>query len=315
VDSLSTATTPRLDVVIVAYRCEGLLRNCLASLREHGPSSPMHIHVVDNASGDGTASMVRDEFPEVELTISRKNVGFATANNLAIRGGSAPWVLVLNPDTAITAGALDALLALGDRQPEVGILGPRLELPDGSFDHAARRGFPTPLSALGHFTGLGRRGGARPALAAYRAPNVEAGPVDAVNGAFMLIRREALEQVGLFDEGYWMYMEDLDLCYRFAEAGWITWYEPSVTVLHVKAGTSGRHRSLRLNYAFHYGMFRFYRAHYAAAGNPFMNGGVYAGIALKLALSAARSAAARGLGKTRAKLRTAPKRDTRLERR
>ena len=105
----------------------------------------------------------------------------------------------------------------------------------------------------------------------------------------MLMRRAALDRVGLFDEGYWMYMEDLDLCYRFAEAGWVTWYEPSVTVRHLKAGTSGKHRSLRLNYAFHYGMLRFYRAHYAAERNPLVNATVYAGIAVKLAAAVAAS--------------------------
>ena len=108
---------------------------------------------------------------------------------------------------------------------------------------------------------------------------------DAVNGAFMLMRRRALEEVGLFDESFWMYMEDLDLCYRFKQAGWTTWYEPAVTVVHVKAGTSGKLRRPRLNYAFHYGMFRFYRKHYAADANPAVNVTVYAGIALKLALS------------------------------
>src|SRR6185295_6357198 len=129
--------------------------------------------------------------------------------------------------------------------------------------------------------------------AAYRAPDVERGPVDAVNGAFMLMRRSALDRVGLFDEGYWMYMEDLDLCYRFAEAGWVTWYEPSVTVGHLKAGTSGAHRSLRLNYAFHYGMLRFYRAHYAAGRSVLMNATVYAGIAVKLAAAVVASEAGR----------------------
>jgi GT2 family glycosyltransferase len=104
----------------------------------------------------------------------------------------------------------------------------------------------------------------------------------------MLIRRRALEQVGLFDEGYWMYMEDLDLCYRFAEASWVTWYEPSVTVVHVKAGSSGPARSPRLNYAFHYGMFRFYRKHYAAKRSRFVNAAVYLGIAAKLAVSVVR---------------------------
>ena len=144
-----------------------------------------------------------------------------------------------------------------------------------------KRSFPTPVSALGHFTGIGRQRDSG-VLAAYRAPEVESGPVDAVNGAFMLIRRAALDEVGIFDEGYWMYMEDLDLCYRFAEAGWVTWYEPSATVVHVKAGSSGPVRSPRLNYAFHYGMFRFYRKHYAATKGALVSAIVYGGIAVKL---------------------------------
>jgi GT2 family glycosyltransferase len=101
----------------------------------------------------------------------------------------------------------------------------------------------------------------------------------------MLMRRAALDEVGLFDEGYWMYMEDLDLSYRFREAGWPTWYEPSVTVWHVKHGTSGPVRSTRLNYAFHYGMFRFYRKHYGQHRPAVVNAAVYAGIAAKLGLS------------------------------
>jgi GT2 family glycosyltransferase len=180
-----------------------------------------------------------------------------------------------------------------DARPEIGICGCRLERTDGTFDHAARRSFPTPLSALGHFTGLGRRPGASGRLAAYRAPDVEGGPVDAVNGAFMLIRRAALDEVGLFDEGYWMYMEDLDLCYRFARAGWVTWFEPSVTAVHVKGGSSGPNRRPRLNYAFHYGMYRFYRKHYAPGRSALVNGAIYLGIAVKLALSLVRSAVAR----------------------
>jgi hypothetical protein len=179
-----------------------------------------------------------------------------------------------------------------DARPEIGMCGPALQQADGEPDHAAKRSFPTPLSALGHFTGVGRRRH-RGALAAYRAPDVAEGPVDAINGAFMLMRRRALDQVGLFDEGYWMYMEDLDLCYRFAAAGWVTWYEPAVTVRHLKGGSSGKHRSLRLNYAFHYGMLRFYRAHYAAGRSPLLNAAVYAGIAGKLAVAIARSAVAR----------------------
>jgi N-acetylglucosaminyl-diphospho-decaprenol L-rhamnosyltransferase len=287
---------PSLDVVIVAYRCRDLLRICLASVFEHSPRRAMRVFVVDNASGDGTPAMVRETFPAVELLVNSSNRGFSAANNVAIRAGDGDYVLALNPDTELTAGALERLCALMDARPEVGICGPALVQADGSPDHAARRSFPTPLSALGHFSGIGRRRRSG-ALAAYRAPEVDSGPVDAVNGAFMLIRRLALDQVGLFDEGYWMYMEDLDLCYRFAEAGWTTWYEPSVRVGHLKAGTSGKHRSLRLNHAFHRGMARFYRAHYAADNNPLLNLAVYAGIALKLAASALRSAAARALAR------------------
>jgi GT2 family glycosyltransferase len=238
--------------------------------------------------------MVRREFGEVELIPQSHNSGFSVANNVGIAAGSAPYVLVLNPDTRITPGALDTVLGVLEERPEVGMAGPRLELDDGGFDHASRRSFPTPLSALGHFTGVGRREGASGALAAYRAPEVQSGPVDAINGAFMLIRRSALDRVGAFDTRYWMYMEDLDLCYRFAQAGWKTWYEPSATVIHVKAGTSGKRRSWRLNRAFHYGMFRFYRDHYAASRSPLTNAAVYAGIGGKLLISAARSAAGRG---------------------
>ena len=273
-----------LDVVIVAYRSRDLVRRCLQSLHEHSPAVPMHVFVVDNASNDGTAELVRRDFPTVDLETSTRNLGFSAANNRAIRRGSGDYVLALNPDTSITEGALDALLALMERHPEVGICGCRLVQENGEFDHAARRAFPTIVGALGHFSGVGRRT-ERGGLAQYRAPDVEGGPVDAVNGAFMLMRRRALEEVGLFDEGFWMYMEDLDLCYRFKQAGWTTWYEPSVTVMHVKAGTSGRLRKPRLNYAFHYGMFRFYRKHYAADASSAVNLSVYVGIALKLTVS------------------------------
>ena len=275
---------PALDVSIVSYRCVSLLRDCLTSLRENPPTGEMNVHVVDNASGDGTPEMVRREFPEVRLTECAQNVGFSIANNVAIRAGSAPYVLILNPDTRITPGSLDSLLDLMESRPEIGMSGPRLELNDGSLDHAAKRSFPTPVSALAHFTGIGRRRESG-ALAAYRAPEIESGQVDAVNGAFMLTRRAALDQVGLFDEGFWMYMEDLDLCYRLAQAGWVTWYDPDVTVMHVKAGTSGTERSFRLNRAFHYGMYRFYRKHYAADHNPLFNLAIYAGILAKLTVT------------------------------
>jgi N-acetylglucosaminyl-diphospho-decaprenol L-rhamnosyltransferase len=270
-----------------------MLRRCLQSLREHPPAGGLSITVVDNASGDGTADVVRREFPDVRLIALDENVGFSAANNLVLREATADYVLVLNPDTRICERTLDTLLRRMEADTRIGIAGCRLVQEDGTFDHAARRSFPTPSSALGHFLRVGRSERAPAALSAYRAPDVGEGPVDAVNGAFMLMRRTMLDEIGLFDEGYWMYMEDLDLCYRAARAGWITWYEPSVEAMHIKAGTSGHYRRLRLNYAFHYGMFRYYRAHLASERRPVFNALVYVGIALKFLVSATASAAAR----------------------
>ncbi len=283
-----------IDVGIVAYRSRELLRACLASLLDDPPARPLRIVVVDNDSRDGTAELVR-ALPGVELVEPGRNLGFAAGTNLAIERGEAPYFLALNPDTRVPDGALDALAELMESDAGIGICGCRLEREDGSFDHAARRAFPTPLGALGHFTGLGRRAGAPAVLAQYRAPEAGRGPVDAVNGAFMLMRRRMLEELGGFDEGYWLYMEDLDLCYRARQAGWVTWYEPSVTVTHVKGGSAGRRRGMRTNYAFHYGMFRFYRKHYAGTRRRALNATVYAGIAAKLAVSSSRNTISRHL--------------------
>lgn len=282
-----------LDVVIVSYRCGPLLRRCLESVREYAPARGARVTVVDNASGDGTADVVRREFPDVRLIALEENTGFSAANNLVLRETTAEYVLVLNPDTQLSEGTLETLLGLMDADPRIGIAGCRLVQEDGTFDHAARRSFPTPASALGHFLRLGRSDRAPAALAAYRAPEVGEGPVDAVNGAFMLMRRAMLDEIGLFDEGYWMYMEDLDLCYRAARAGWVTWYEPSVEAVHMKAGSSGHHRRLRLNYAFHYGMYRYYRAHLAPSRHRLFNVVVYVGIGIKFVSAAVTSAIAR----------------------
>jgi N-acetylglucosaminyl-diphospho-decaprenol L-rhamnosyltransferase len=290
--------------VIISYRCRELLRACLDSLRAHPPARPIRVIVIDNASDDGTVAMVRAQYPEVELHASAENLGFAAATNLGARSGEAPFLLALNPDTGVTEGALETVLATIESHPEVAVVGPRLLRADGTLDHAAKRSFPTPLSALGHFSGLGRRPGASRSLAAYRAPQVESGPVDAVNGAFMLMRRSAFEQAGGFDERYWMYMEDLDLCYRLAEAGWVTWYEPRATVLHVKGGTTGGERSPRLNLAFHGGMYRFYRDHYAPQRSWAINAAVYAGIGLKLASALAQSALRRSRERRRHRRRS-----------
>ena len=297
------AAEPTLDIVIVTSAGgRELLRDCLASLQRHPlRDGSMRVQVLDNASGDGTAEMVRDEFPSVELREMGWNAGFCHANNVGIARGRAPFVLLLNPDTEATEGALGHLLTVMHERPEVGMAGCRLVMRDDTFDHAAKRSFPTPLSALAHFTGVGRREDARGGLAQYRAPEVGehgTGEVDAVNGAFMLCRREAIDQVGPLDEAYWLYMEDLDWCYRFKQAGWKVLYDGRVSFLHVKGGTTvserrgRRHRGLRHNLAFHRSMGRFYRKFYAGE-LPLLDWAVYVAIGVKLVISATRSAVAR----------------------
>lgn len=258
----------------------------------------MTVHVVDNASTDGTPELVRAEFPEVVLHALDWNSGFCVANNLVLRDSRADFVLVLNPDTEIYAGALDHMLRVMRARPDIGMSSCRLAQRDGTLDHAAKRSFPTPLGALAHFVGVGRGKRAPAWLAQYRAPELgeyEAGEVDAVNGAFMLVRREALQDVGLLDEAYWLYMDDLDWCFRFKRKGWKVWYDGAVTVKHIKGGTTvrKRHRGLRHNVAFHRSMGRFYRKFYAGR-MPLFDVVIYFAIMGKLAVAVTRSAVARG---------------------
>jgi len=279
-----------LDVAIVSYRCPDLLDRCLEALMRSKPGVPVRVIVVDNESDESSLGTALRWAPAVGFIQSECNLGFAAAANLAIRRGTSPYVLVLNPDTHLRPGVLDRLLVVMRERPKVGICGCRLELPDGSVDHAARRSFPTPLSALGYFTGIDRLLPSRSRLTPYREQSEESGTAGAVNGAFMLIRRTALEQVGLFDEGYWISVEDLDLCYRFDQSGWLVWYEATASATHLKSATIGRYRTPRLNVAFHRGMARFYGIHYAPHRSPLLNGTVYTGIALKCLLSIARCA-------------------------
>jgi N-acetylglucosaminyl-diphospho-decaprenol L-rhamnosyltransferase len=276
-----------LEVIIVSHGAEGLLRRCLRSLEEHPATGEMRVTVVDSGSPDGTPDMVEREFPAVRL-VHRGNIGFAAANNLALRESEAGAVLLLNPDTEVYAGTLEAALARLWSEERIGMVGVKLVTESGELDHACKRSFPTPLSALAHFTGVGRSDDASGSLSQYRATHLgddEPGEVDAVNGAFMLCRAEAVREVGLLDEGYWLYMEDLDWCRRFWQAGWKVFYEPAGTALHVKGGSSGKRRAPKQEIAFHRGMARFYRRFDAPDHNPLLNAAVYAGIGAKLAVS------------------------------
>lgn len=295
-DSQRAASTASLAIVIVSYNGRDLLRSCLRSLERHPLTLGRTVtHVIDNASSDGSPEMVRSEFPEVVLHALDENVGFAAGNNLVLSTVEAPYVLLLNPDTEARPGALDHMFRTIELQTGVGMSGCRLIRHDGTFDHAAKRSFPTPLAAAAHLLKIGRHRSANPRLAQYRSPDVDefgVGTVDAINGAFMLVRRAAMRDVGLLDERYWMYGEDLDWCYRFKQSGWTVLYDGRAEFVHVKGGCAGAHRRFRQNLAFHQAMLRFYRKFYAGR-RPLIDLLVFGGIGLKFILSVSYSSVAR----------------------
>ena len=286
----------RLSVIIVSFNCRDLLANCLDSLAQERLLISMEVHVVDNASTDGTQEMLAQDFDWVQASGSDGNIGFARANNIGLQHAHGEYILLLNPDTVVPRGALLARVDVLEAHQTVGMLGCKLVKSDGTLDHACKRGFPTPASALYHFFGLTRLWPTNRRFGQYTAGHIqpdEAALVDAINGAFMLVRRDALDQVGGLDEDFWMYMEDLDWCYRFAQAGWPVLYWPDTFVVHAKAGSSGRYRSWRVNRAFHHGMWLFYRKHYSPVRSPIVTGAVWSGIWLKFLWSATQSSIAR----------------------
>lgn len=287
---------PDLAIVIVSYNVSALLRNCLHSLYccEGGPT--FETIVVDNRSGDGSPEMVRNAFPQVHVIESPVNGGYAYANNLALSqvlrrdGGSWPrYFLLLNPDTVVPPGALIAMLAFMDCHQDAGAAGPKLVRPNGSLDLACRRSFPSPEVSLYRMLGLSKlfpknRRFARYNLT-YLSPD-DVYEVDSVVGAFMLVRSSALQQVGLLDENFFMYGEDLDWAYRIKERGWKVLYNGHVEVIHYK-GESSKQRSVKSIFEFYRAMLVFYRKHYYRTTAAPVNWLVISAIYLRGALALA----------------------------
>jgi len=285
----TSTADPTVTVVLVSYQSRGALAGCLRSLEGERSNVPLDVVVVDNASRDGTPEMVETRFPWVTLIRNGENDGFAHAANLGIASSTTPYVLLLNPDMLVPPHAIANALEELERHPDVGMLGVKLVRPDGTFDHACKRGLPTIPSALAYFFRLDRIWPRSERFAGYTAGQLdedEAGPVDAVNGAFMLVRREAAESVGPMDERYWMYAEDLDWCHRFWKRGWKVLYWPGAEVIHWKGGSSGDVRAWPLNRAFHRSMWLFYEKHYAPRHPRPLSYVVLAGVCTKLGLSA-----------------------------
>lgn len=262
-----------LYIVVLNYNTRELLRACLDSLRRQ-TGLAFEVCVVDNASSDESADMVAGLFPEVRLARSPSNAGFSAGNNLGLaaagwpENGNARYAMLLNPDTVVPDGALAAMVAYADAHADVGVVGPRLLLLDGTLDKACRRGFPTPEAAFYRFSGLSRLFPRSPRFGRYNmtfAPEDQELEVDSVVGACMLIRAEAVRKAGLMDERFFMYGEDLDWCLRIKQLGYRVMYVPSVIVHHVKRAAS--RRSAKAHYEFQRAMWLFYQKHYATKTN------------------------------------------------
>ena len=228
---------PVLSIIIVAYRSRNEIGPCLASLPGTLGGRGVEVVVVDNSPGDGTGELVWRDFPHVCYLAPGGNLGFGRANNLGYRHTSGECILFLNPDTVCNLAALAQGVARMRAEPALGLFSPRLVLADGTMDLACRRSIPTLWDGFCRASGLAA---AFPRTARFAGYNLTHRPADgtyevgAINGAFMLARREVLERVGLFDEAFFMYGDDLDLCIRVARAGYQIVYDGRVQITHLK---------------------------------------------------------------------------------
>jgi N-acetylglucosaminyl-diphospho-decaprenol L-rhamnosyltransferase len=286
-----------LSIVILNYNTLDHLRTCLRALQVEGSTSlsggsvEAEVLVVDNASTDGSDEMVAAEFPWVQLIRSPRNGGFAFGNNLALRQCTGANVLLLNPDTLMPPGGLARLLERLNAHPEAGVVGPKLLKPDGSMHLACRRSFPTPSIAFYRLSGLSSLFPHSPRFGRYNLTFVDpdrAIEVDSVCGACLLIRRSVIARVGLLDERFFMYGEDLDWCLRARLTGLTVRYEPEVVVQH-QHGAASRKRALRTTYHFFRAMDLFYRKHYIGRYHPLVTGAVRTAIYGALALAMCRT--------------------------
>jgi len=256
-------SAPELSVCIVSWNTHDLLDACLRSIAQAPDEISREVIVVDNASADGTAAMVRDRHPDVTLIANDGNAGYAAGNNQAIGAASGPLVLLLNPDIVVHPGALDALARVLRDRPRAGAVAPRLILPDGSVQ-ASCRSFPTPDVVLYEALGLSRLFPRSRRFGKYRMTWWDYDSertVDQPMASALMLRAEALDEVGGMDEEFPIFFNDVDLCRRLWEAGWEVWFTPLASMDHVGGAATSQVRR-RMLCESHRSFLRFYRKHY-----------------------------------------------------
>ena len=244
----------KICIVIVSYNVCQLLDECLQSVKRALRGIDGEIYVVDNLSTDGTVETLQPRHPDVHFIANKQNVGFACANNQAIRCTDSEYVLLLNPDTVVYENTLRGVLDFMDQHPEAGGAGVRMLTREGKPAPESRRAIPTPWVAMLKMLGATRR---------YYMSHLswdEPGQIEAISGAFCMLRRKALDQIGLLDEDYFMYGEDIDLSYRLLKGGWQNWYLP-LDIIHYK-GESTQKSTFRYVHTFYQAMLIFFRKHY-----------------------------------------------------
>jgi len=232
-----------LAVVIVNWNTVDLLDECIQSVVDHGPSDlRTEVLVVDNASQDGSVEHLRERWPSVQVIGNEENVGFCRANNQAIRATDAPYLLLINTDARLTEGCADAMLGYLERDPSAAVVGPRLVYGDGSFQRWTAGRALGLGSCANYFLGLDRLAHRVPALTGIYLPYDTDEPFRPgwVTSAVMLLRRSALDEIGLLDEAIFVYMDDVDLCQRATDAGWHVWYAADATAVHFMGASTKR---------------------------------------------------------------------------
>lgn len=277
-----------LSIVIVSYNTVDLLRNCLKSIYENTENIEYEVWVVDNQSKDGSPEMVENEFSQVKLIRNSINGGFSQANNLAIsKCENSRYVLILNPDTIVLKETLKETIKFMDANKDLGCVGCKVVKVDGSLDRACKRGFPSPWNSLTYLLKLDKLFPKSKLFGGYNATYIgedEESEIDSLVGAFMMLRKETINEVGLLDETFFMYGEDIDWCFRIKQSGWKNYYYPKVKIIHYK-GESSKKQSTRMIGEFHKSMLIFYNKHYKNQYIFLVTGLVYLGVYTKWCLS------------------------------
>ena len=245
----------KLSVVIVSYNVRSYLEQCLQSVQRALEGTEGEVFVVDNHSDDDSVETVRQHYPWVRLIENQENLGFAKANNQAIRQAQGDYILLLNPDTVVAEDTFHGVLAFMDEHPKAGGAGVMMCYEDGSRAPESRRALPTPWVAALKMMGFTKR------YYLSDLPWDQPCRIEVVSGAFCLLRHEAIKTVGLLDEDFFMYGEDIDLSYRLLKGGWENWYLP-YSIIHYK-GRSTRKSDYRYVHVFYQAMLIFFQKHYS----------------------------------------------------